>query len=169
MHLDIVLSLCTNADLTLQRPPAFVRDEKINHSDSDYESDHRLEIADCCASSSEIDGDMRNDSDVEDVSHPPVCGHPSSQESISGAGRALSEVAGYTELNRAMTDDPWNLFWFENEFNLAGKLVRSKVAKSPIGSYFPDGLGGTDCRSFRCAYTMRQHRDVLDSFGEYLV
>jgi hypothetical protein len=169
MHLDIVLSLRANADLTSPGPPAFVRDENINQSDSDYESDHRLEIADCRAASSEIDDDMQNDSDAEDVSHPPVCGRPSSQETISGAGRALSDVAGYTELNRAMTDDPWNPFSSEDDFNLASWLVRSKVAKSQIDAYFAQGLGGTDSRSFRSAYTMRQHLDVLDPFGEYLV
>ena len=52
---------------------------------------------------------MQNDSDAEDVSHPPLCGCPSSQETLAGAGRALSDVAGYTELNRAMTDDPGTL------------------------------------------------------------
>jgi len=82
MHLDIVLSLCANADLTSPGPSAFVRDENINHSDSDYESDYRLEIADCRAASSQIDDDMQNDSDTEDISHPPVCRHPSSQETI---------------------------------------------------------------------------------------
>jgi len=106
MHLDIVLSLRANADLTSPGPPAFVHDENINQRDSDYESDYRLEIADCCAASSEIDDDMQNDSDAEDVSYPPVCGRPSSQETISGAGRALSDVADYTKRNRAMTDDP---------------------------------------------------------------
>jgi len=169
MHLDIVLSFSANADLTSPGPPAFVRDENINQSDSDYESDHRLEIADCHATSSEIDHDVQNDSDAVDVSHPPVSGHPSSQETISGAGRALSDVAGYTELNRAITDDPWNPFSSHDDFNLASWPIWSKVAKSQIEAYFTEGLGGTDSRSFRSAYTMRHHLDVLDPFGEYLV
>jgi len=109
--------------------------KKINQSDSDYESDHRLGGADCHAASSEIDDDMQNDSDAEDVSHPPVCRRPSSQETSSGAGRALSDVAGYTELNRAMTDNPWNPFSSEDVFNLATWSVRSKVAKSQIEVY----------------------------------
>jgi len=74
MHLNIVLSLCANAALILPGPPGFVQDENINQSDSDYESDYRLEIADCREASSEVDDDMKDDSGVEDVSHPPVCG-----------------------------------------------------------------------------------------------
>jgi len=169
MHLDIVLSLRVNADLTSPGPPAFVRNENINQSDSDYESDHRLEIADCRAASSEIDDNMQNNSDAEDVSHPPVCGRPSSQETISGAGRVLSDVADHTKLNRAMTDDPWNPFSSEDDFNLASWLVRSKVAKSQIDGYFAEGIGGTDSTAFRSAYTIRQHLHVPDTFGEYLV
>jgi len=154
----------------LPGPGAFLCDEKINQSDSDYESDYRLEIGDCRAVSSEIDDDMQNDSDAENVSHPPVCGRPSSQETSSGTGRALSNVADYTKLNRTMTDDPWNPFSSEDDFNLASWVVRSKVAKSQIdGYYFAQGLGGTDSRSFWSAYTMREHLDVLDPFGEYLV
>ena len=148
---------------------AFVRDENINQSNSDYESDHRLEIADCRALSSEIDEDMQNDSYAEDISHPPVCGRPSSQETISGAGRALSYVAGNRELNRAITDEPWNPFSSKDDFNLASWLVRSKVTKSQIAAYFAEGLGGTNSRALRSAYIMPQHLDVLDPFSEYLV
>jgi len=169
MLLDIVLSLRANGDLTSPGPPAFIHDENINQSDSDYESDYRLEIAGCRTACSEIDDDMRNDLDAEDVSHQPVCRHPSSQEPISGAGRALSDVAGYTELNKAMTDDPWNPFSSADDFNLASWLIQSKVAKSQIDTYFGEGLCGTDSRSFRSTYTMRQCLDVLDPFGEYLV
>jgi len=79
---------------------------------------------------------MQNESDAEDVSNLPVCGRPLSQETISGAGRALSDAAGYTELNRAMTDDSWNPFLSEDDFNLASWLVRSKVAKTQINTYF---------------------------------
>jgi len=134
MHLDIVLSLRANADLTSPGPPPFLHNENIKQSDSDYESDHRLEITDYRAVSSEIDDDMQNNSDAEDVSHPPVCRRSSSQETLSGAGRAPSDVAGYTELNRAMTYDPWNPFSSEDDFNLAGWLFRSKVAKSQINA-----------------------------------
>jgi len=52
---------------------------------------------------------------------------------------------------------------------LASWFVRSKVAKSQIDEYFAEGLGGADCRSFRSAYTLRQHLDILDPFREYLV
>jgi len=110
MHLDIVLCFRGNADPTSPGPPALVRNETINQSDSAYQSDHRLEMPDCCTASSDIDDDMQNNSDAEDVYHPLVCGCPSSQETISGAGKALSDVAGYTELNRAMTDNSWNPF-----------------------------------------------------------
>jgi len=112
---------------------------------------------------------MQNDSDADDVSHPPVSRRPSSQETISGASRALSDVAYYMKLNRAMTDDPWNTFSSEDDFDLPSWLVRSKIAKLQMDAYFAEGLGGTDSRSFRSAYTRRQHLDVLDPFGEYLV
>jgi len=62
---------------------------------------------------------MQNDSDTEDVSHPPGCVHPWGQETIPGAGKPLGEVAGYTELNKAMTDDPWSPVSAEDNFNLA--------------------------------------------------
>jgi len=112
---------------------------------------------------------MQNDSDTEDISHPPVRVRPSGQETIPGAGRPLGEVASYTEVNKAMTDDPWSPFSSENDFNLASWFVRIKVAKSQINAYFADGLGGTDSRSFQSAYTLRQHLDILDPFRPYLV
>jgi len=82
MHVDIVLSLRVNADLTSPGPPVFVRDGNINQGDSDYESNDGLEIPDCRVASSKIDDDMQNDSDVEVVFHPPVRGCPSSQGTI---------------------------------------------------------------------------------------
>jgi len=167
MHLDIVLSLSAIADAA-SMGPTFVREELENLTDSDYESDCRLKIPDFHTASGEID-DMQNDSDTEEVSHPPVRVHPSGQETIPGAGRPLGKVAGYTELNKAMTDDPWSPFSSENDFNLASWFVRSKVAKSQIDAYFAEGLGGTDSRLFRSAYTLRQHLDILDPFHEYLV
>jgi len=112
---------------------------------------------------------MQNDSDTEDVSQPPVRVRPSGQETIPGASGPLGEVAGYTELNKAMTDDPWSPFSSENNFNLASWFVRSKVAKSRIDAYFAEGLGGTGSRSFRSAYTLRKPLDILDPFCEYLV
>jgi len=96
------------------------------------------------------------------VSHPAVSECPSSQETISGAGRELSDVAGYTVWNRAMTDDPWNPFSSEDDFNLASWLGRSKVTKLQIDVYFAEGFGGTNSRSFQSTYTMRQHLNVLD-------
>ena len=122
MHLDIVLSLNAIADAASSTArPTFVRDELENMTDSDYESDPGLEIADIHTTSGEID-DMHNDSDTEDVSHPPVHARPSGQETIPGAGRPLGEVAGYTELNKAMTDDPWSPFSSEDDFNLGAGL-----------------------------------------------
>jgi len=167
MHLDIVLSLSAIAEAA-SMGPTFVRDELENLTDSDYESDCRLEIPDFHTASGEID-DMQNDSDKEDVSHPPVRMRPLGQETIPRAGRPLGEVASYTELNKAMTDDPWRPFSSENNFNLASWFVRSKVAKSQIDAYFAEGLGGTDRRSFQSAYTLRKHLDILDPFREYLV
>jgi len=167
MHLDIVLSLSAIADAA-SMGPTFIRDELENLTDSDYESDCRLKIPDFHTASGEVE-DMQNDSDTEEVSHPPVCVRPSGQENIPGAGRPLGEVAGYTELNKAMTDDPWSPVSSENDFNLASWFVRSKVAKSQIDASFAEGLGGTDSRSFRSAYTLRQHLDILDQFREYLV
>jgi len=147
MHLDIVLSLRAIADAA-SLAPTFVRDELENLTDSDYECDCRLEIPDFHTASGEID-DMQNDSDREDVSHAPVRVRPSGQETIPGAGRPHGEVAGYTEHNKAMTDDPWSPFSSENDFNLASWFVWSKVGKSQIDAYFAEGLGGTDSRSFR--------------------
>jgi len=167
MHLDIVLSFSAIADAA-SMGRTFVRDELENLTDSDYESACRLVIPDFHTASGEID-DMQNDSDTEHVSHPPVGLRPSGQETIPGAGRPHGEVAGYTELNKAMTDDPWSPFSSENDFNLARWFVRSKLAKSQIDAYFAEGLGGTDSRSFRSAYTLRQHLDILDQFREYLV
>ena len=125
MHLDIVLSLSAIADAA-SMGPTFVRDELANLPDSDYESDCRLEIPDFHTASGETD-DMQNDSDTEDVTHAPVCLRPLSQETIPGTGRPVSQVAGYTELNKAMTDDPWSPFLSENDFNLPSWFVRSKV------------------------------------------
>jgi len=84
MHLDIVLSLSASADAA-SMGPTFVRDELGNLTDSDYESDCRLEIPDFHTASGEID-DMQNDTDTEDVSHPLVRVRPSGQETIPGAG-----------------------------------------------------------------------------------
>jgi len=134
MHLDIALSLRTNADLTSAGPTAFVGHEHINQSHSDYQCDHGLEIADCHAASSETDHNMQNDWDPGDVSHPSVSRRPSSQEPFAGAGRGLGDVTGYTELNRTMTDDPWNPSSSEADFNLACWLVQSKVAKLEINA-----------------------------------
>jgi len=121
MHLDIVLSLSAIVD-PASMGPTFVRDELENLTDSDYESDCGLEIPDFYTASGEID-DMQNDSDTEDVADPPVRGRPSGQETLPGAGRPLGEVAGYTELNKDMTDYPWSPFSSENHFNLASRFV----------------------------------------------
>jgi len=104
MHLDIVLSLSAIADAA-SMGSTFVRDKLENLTNPDYESDCRLEIPGFHTASGEID-DMQNDSDRAAVSHPLVRLRPLGQETIPGAGRPLGEVAGYTELNKAMTDDP---------------------------------------------------------------
>jgi len=112
---------------------------------------------------------MPNDSDTEDVSHLPVHARPLGQETIQCAGRPLGKVAGYTALNKAMTDDPWSPFSSEDDFNLTSWFVRSKVSKAQIDGYFAHGLGCTDSKSFQSAYTLRQPLDSLDPFCEYLV
>ena len=67
-----------------------------------------------------------------------------------------------------MKNDPWKHFSSESDFNLPSWLVRSKVFKSQIDAYLAEALGGMDARSFRSAYTLQQHLDILDPFGEYL-
>jgi len=169
MHFDIVLSLTTSADAASSTAqPTFVCDELENKTDSDYKSDPGLEITNIHTACGEID-DMYNDSDTEDISHTLVRARPSCQETTPATGRHLGEVAGYTELNKAMTDHPWSPFSSEDDFNLASWFVPSKVAKSQIDGYFLQGLSGTDSRLFRSAYTLRQHLDVQDPFCEYLV
>jgi len=166
MHLDIVLSLSGIAGVASIRS-TLVRVQLEILTDSDYKSDCRLKIPDFHTARGEID-DVQNDSDTEDASHPPVRMCPSGQETIPGASRPLGEVAGYTELNYAMTDDPWSPFSSENNFNLASWFVRSKVAKSHIDVYFEEDLGSTDSRLFRSSYIL-QHLNILDPFREYLV
>ena len=140
-------------DTTLSGLRAVAPDENSDQCNSDYESDLMLDIGDCYAASNDP-GDMQYGSDKADFSQPPERGHPSSQESIPGADRALGSVAGYTELNEGMIDDPWNPFTTEADFNLASRLVQSKVSKSQIDAYFAGGLGGMDARSSRSAYTL---------------
>jgi len=72
---------------------------------------------------------MQNDSDAEDVPHLPVCGRPWSQQTLSGAGRALRDVALSVELNRAMTDDPRNPSSSKGDFNLASGLVKEQCSQ----------------------------------------
>ena len=67
MHLDIILSLRTIADIS-SMAPTFGRDQLSNLTDADYESDRRLKITDIYTASSEID-DMQNDCDTEDVDY----------------------------------------------------------------------------------------------------
>jgi len=169
IHLDIVLSRNAIADAACSTArPTFGRHELENMTDSDNESDPELEIGDIHTASGEID-DMNNDSDTEDISTPLVPARASGQETIPGAGRPLGEVAGSTELNKAMTDNLWSPFSSEDEFNLASWFDQTKVPKSQIDADFAQGWGSTESRSFRFAYTLRQHLDVLDPFREYLV
>jgi len=87
---------------------------------------------------------MQNDLDKEEVSPRQVRMPASGQETNPAAGRPYGEAADYTDLNRAMTDDPWRSFSSENDDNLASWIVQSKVAKSKIHAHFAQGLGGTD-------------------------
>jgi len=106
MHFDLIRSLKAIADAAFcTARDTFVRDELENKTDSEYDFDPGLKIADIHTASREIDN-MHNHSETEDVSYPPVRARPWGQETIPGAGRPLGEVAGYTELNKAMTDDP---------------------------------------------------------------
>jgi len=165
----MVQSLNAIADAASSRArPTFILDELENMTDSDYESDPGLEIVDIHTTRGEIDN-MDNDSDTEEVSNPPARARPSGQEIIAGTGRPLGKVAGYTELNKAMTNDLCSFFSSEEDFNLANWFVWSKVAKLQIVSHFAQRLGRTHSRSFRSAYTLRQHVDILDPFREYLV
>ena len=67
-----------------------------------------------------------------------------------------------------MLQEPWSPFSSEQDFDLASWFVRSKVAGSRINDYFGKGLGGTEPRSFRSAYTLKKHLEVLDPFREYV-
>jgi len=79
-------------------------------TNSDYKSGPSLKIADIHTASGEID-DVYNNSETEDVSHPPVRAHPSGQETmIPGTSTPRPDVADYTELNKAMPDDSWSPF-----------------------------------------------------------
>ena len=105
IHHDILLSLRAIVDTILPGLRAFAPDENSHHCHFDYKFDPMLKIADCYVASNNP-GDIQHDSDKEDISLPPDCGRPSSQESIPGAGRVLRDVTSYTKLNEAMVDDP---------------------------------------------------------------
>jgi len=93
MHRDIVLSLQAIADPTSVslRMTTFVPDRSVGQIESNQESDLGLEVADFQVADEGM-GDMQHDSDVEDISQAPVSGHPSSQDTIAGAGRPLGDV-----------------------------------------------------------------------------
>src|SRR5205807_3950990 len=65
-------------------------------------------------------------------------------------------------------DHLWSPFSSEDDFNLASSFAWGKIAKSQINDYFAKGLGSKGARSFRSAYTLRKHLEVLDPVGEYL-
>ena len=67
-----------------------------------------------------------------------------------------------------MIDDPWNPFCAEADVNLASWFVRSKVFMYQIDANLAEGLDGVEARSLRYAYTLEQHLDALEPFGEYL-
>jgi len=68
-----------------------------------------------------------------------------------------------------MTDDNWNPFSSEDDFNLENWFVQSKIHMSQIYAYFAEGLVDMNCRSFQSAYTLQQHPAILDLFPEYSV
>ena len=78
-------------------------------------------------------------------------------------------VIGYTPHNLATTNKPWSPVSSEGDFDLASWFVRNKVAKCQSDLYLAEGLGGMDARSFRLAYTIWQHLDEWELFGDYLV
>jgi len=148
MYLDIVLSFNPIAEAASSTArPTFVRDKLENITDSEYESEVGRAIAGIHIASGERD-DMHQDSDTADVTHPPILARHLGQATIPCAGRSLSELVGYTELNKAITDDPWSPFSPDDEWNLSRWFVWTKVAKSKIDVDFGQGVGGTDSRSF---------------------
>jgi len=38
-----------------------------------------------------------------------------------------------------------------------------------MDGYFPSGWNDTNCRCLQSNYTLREHEEVLDQFGEYMV
>jgi len=96
MHHDRVVSLQPIADKTSLSPvtPTFVHDTSISRIHSDYESDLGLEIAHCQVADAGM-GDMQYNSEEKDISQTPGDGHPSSQDTIPGAGRPLSGFNDY--------------------------------------------------------------------------
>ena len=77
MHLDIVFSLSAIADATsaAQAPFLHARNES-DLSDSDYESDTQVEIADCHAASDETNEYMQNDLDIGDACYSRIHRRP---------------------------------------------------------------------------------------------
>jgi len=120
MHCDIGLSLQAIVDPTSVSPrtTTFVLDRSVGQINSDNESDLGLEIADCQVADEGM-GDMLHKSDPEDISQPPACGRPLSQDTILYAGRPLGDVDAYRELNQTMDDDPCNPVSSEADFSLA--------------------------------------------------
>jgi len=170
MYRDSILSLEAIAHQTSisMRTITIVPDRSVRQIASDYKSDLGLEIADCQVAHEGM-GDMRHNSDEEEISQLPAHRSPSSQDSIPGAGSPLGDVDNYRKLNQTMADDPWIPLSSEADFNLACWLVRNKVAEWQINRYFAEGLGRMDSRSFRSTYTMRQYLDLLDPFDDYVV
>jgi len=62
---------------------------------------------------------MQHNSGEEDIFQPLTHGHPSSQDTIVGAGRPLGDLDNYRELNETLEDDPWNPLSSEADLTLA--------------------------------------------------
>ena len=78
-------------------------------------------------------------------------------------------VIRYTPGNLATTNKPSSRLCLEADFDFSSWFVWNKVAMCQIDGYFAEAFAGMDARSFRLAYTIRQHLDKLDRFGDYLV
>ena len=135
--------------------------------DSDYESDPAILRHDLQSEQERVD-DMEDDSDSEGVSQRPDKLIPWNRPRLQDAGRPLSDVTGYEELNQAMLEVPWSPFSSERDFILASWFVQSNVAKTRIDDSFDKGLGGMEPGSFRSAYSLVKQLETLDPSREYL-
>ena len=111
---------------------------------------------------------MENNSDSASVSRQPDTSFPCCRQTIPEAGRPLGDVTGYEKLNQAILDQSWSQCSSEDDLNLTGWFVQSKIAKMGIDDYFGKGLGGIEHGSCLSAYLLEKQLETLDPFREYL-